>query len=181
MKLTEYCVKKGRHWSWPFIFRSTNNPKELVWRVYLDKQSTYDLLTNDQKDWNKLLGIKRYFFKPRRFSIMLAHRWNIDEKRHEFSPYVHLPDQDSPISYKNDDFWFALPEECEFLIEIRIFKSAIEFSVEVISHEINPFEVNSWSLQIHESTFGKWWEINTWFGGNRKAPSNYSIWKERVQ
>lgn len=176
MALNKYTVKEGRHWSWPLSVSSIKNPREIAWEVLIDESAIYDLKSNDQYDWNKLLGIKRNFFRPREHSFMLAHRWNTEMLQHEFSPYIHLPGQSQPISFTNKDHWFSTPEKCNFVVEITIRPTRVEFKIEGLSHTL---DVPMFEQTLINSTQGRWWEISTWFGGNMKAPSNYSVWKEK--
>jgi hypothetical protein len=169
--MKRYTVKKGRHWSLPFTFKSIKNPEIVTWKVIVDSGAIYILDGNDQLDWNKALGVKKNYFKPQEYSFMLGHRWNPDSLRHEFTPYIHIPGEPI-VSFKNKDFWFDTEIDAEFMLEIIIKPTFVRYLARSSNGEISDF--------IHHfdtESSGRWWHINTWFGGNRKAPKDYSILK----
>jgi hypothetical protein len=164
-------VFKGLHFSLPPIIRPIKFKQRstITWVVKVDEQATYNLNSPDQLDWNKLLGVKKKYFNSHYMSAMLAHRWNPNTNRHEFAPYIHDPTF-GITKFINEDYWFDTPIKAEFEVRLLFIYNTIYFSVDVEG-------VSVAACSFSEDIEGLWWEINLWFGGNKKAPSKYSIKK----
>jgi hypothetical protein len=170
-------VFKHLHASFPPIFKIHNfkHTKAITWEVTTDYRAVYQLHDPvDQLDWNKVLGIKKEYFNSHYHSIMLAHRWNSDAFQHEWAYYIHDP-KHGIIKPPENTLFFTSPS------------STIYFSIHFWNtHKcvINIADGNNTEQFIYESSAplaGRWWETNLWFGGNRRAPSNYSITKKRIK
>ena len=69
-----------------------------IW-VRFNESAIYNHGDSDQLDWNKLIGIKKRFFKPMQDSTMIAWRYNVKTGRVEITSYKH----ENGVRYISDD------------------------------------------------------------------------------
>lgn len=99
-------IPKGRHTKWKFPKRVKGN---LCYRFKFDESARYNHKDHDQKDWNKLIGVKRKFFKPMYDSVMLAWRYDIEKDVIQLTDYYHIKGQriiDTDIKEVKINEWF---------------------------------------------------------------------------
>jgi hypothetical protein len=182
-------VKKGRHWSLPTIKR-VSNPTFTVraehpdmWKYLIDKSdvpggnvsATIDgkltTVNRDQYDWNKLIGIKKNFFSPRKNSTMIGWRYNPITDCVEFVPYWHDENGGAHFDYKV----FRVPFssiEAHISINIGISHSVWSVNPQV---DIRCGESSRQWLLPQNAYMGKGWLIANRFGGQQKAPKDITF------
>ena len=84
--MKRFVIKKGKRFSWRWIprLKLLFNAKKRYWHVKFTEQSKYtlkegDKIDEDQKDWNKLLGISYNFTDTRTNTSMVGWRYNIEK------------------------------------------------------------------------------------------------------
>jgi len=168
--LTKYTVKKGRHFSFPRVFKFKRNPTAVKWEVSFDANSNYILknadgsVSNDQKDWNKLCGLFFNLFNTRSQTAMVGWRYNIENDQIELAPYYHVngsTDRFPPLMtlVRNELVTLTLTINRNPNMYVWTF----EKKGETKSHEF-PFS--------HSRKFCSF--INFYFGGNKRAPQKVS-------
>ncbi len=193
-------VKKGRHWSWPLtIKRAKNNLHSFIisaedadmWKYELENFRGYSehkfvgialeywkkkFPTSNQADWNKLCGIKKNFFQPRKNSTMIGWRYNPIDECVEFVPYWHDENGGAHFGYEP----FAM--DCKGIDDT----SRISISISPLRHKINILSYRqmadsteyvkskTWELPQNAYT-GKGWLILHWFGGQMKAQKDITF------
>lgn len=142
--------KKGRHKSKPFKLKRLSNLKASV--IFLPS-CRYNHGNNDQKDWNKLLGVKKRFFSPRENSILIGWRYNTDTDEVELIPYIH---------YKGAVIKDYVPVK----VKVGIITD-ISIDEDLVKIKDRYFDVpRDWK---------KGWYVNSWFGGQKKSPHDILI------
>ena len=110
MKRTTF---KGQHMSWfpwpkrlkgkSHTFTITIEDPEMwiyKYRGAVDYERGYIDFSGNQWDWNKLIGIKKRLFSPRKNSVMLGWRWNPIDNCLELCPYWHDENGGAHFDYK---------------------------------------------------------------------------------
>ena len=85
-------MSKIRHWKYikpQIALPKLKKIRSISGWVKFDEKYPYDTGDN-QKDWNKLLGIKISLFGQHRESIMIGHRWDPRLKKVQLIPYFHF-------------------------------------------------------------------------------------------
>jgi hypothetical protein len=174
-------VFKGLHFSLLPIFKAHNikGDKALHWKISVDDKAIYDLDDPvDHLDWNKVLGIKKEYFNPHYHSIMLAHRWNPFTSKHEWAYYIHDPKHGIIKPPEGEVFYTS---EHTSTLTFNLYFSKYDKSRCYFYIYTEDKIYNSFVYESSAPLAGRWWETNLWFGGNRRAPSNYSITKKRIK
>lgn len=145
--MTTITHRKGRHRSRPFRVKRLSR-----WTAtyVFDASCAYNIGA-EQKDWNKLCGIKRRFFRPMRDSVMVAWRWNDGI---ELIPYVHVAG--------GRDFYFD---------PVKVYPG----EPVTVSIDLNTGVTIGGKFYSLPQTWVKGWFINAWFGGTCPAPHRMSI------
>lgn len=193
--MKKFKIKKGRHYSTPLLANATrylskSKAKDVQSYVFmLDDSCEYcknNELGGDCKDWNKLLGMS---FSPRwnarKNSVMLAWR-HTSGSGLEVQPYLHgwkgVPQYEDYISFqikKNVYYLVEISRDAIFLSQI----TDIIFDKETggYDYSIPELPIWHWSLTNKKDfkSSKRFRQINTWFGGNRKAPQNITIQLDR--
>lgn len=82
-----YTIFKGWHFSFPWIPRIYWNKDDYNWNVIFTNSCKYDHGTNDQLDWNKLVGISNHL-NPRKDSLRIVWRYNKETDLFEIALYT---------------------------------------------------------------------------------------------
>ncbi len=172
-------ILKGFHFSFLPIIKRV---ERLSYEVTFDKSAMYDLGSFDQFDWNKLIGVKANYFSPRKNSLMVGWRWNITKQCIQLTDYRH--DSEGTALY-NDNGILDIPlKDISKPFKIEIYEGFIEEEKHgaVIGICLRIIANNS-KTKVERKFFdlptllksSKWWVINSWFGGNRRAPQTIKI------
>lgn len=145
---------KGFHFSFPFILRRIK-PVDLEWQVVFSDESKYDVDV-DQSDWNKLLGVKWDYFKPREDAIMCGWRYDIATDLFDLCMYVHENGSYNPYAQK----LLSVKSHASIQISFNEAEKKVVFFVSETAEDRVRVELD-WAA------FGTAWIINSWFGGNR--------------
>ncbi len=151
-------ILKGTHFSFPSFFRSA---RTVNWVYELSINSSYDLKSEDQLDWNKLIGVKQNYLDPMKNSVMLAWRWNVEKQVNELAWYWHT-------DYERH--W------SEVIAEVKL-KEKFTLIMKTTNREVifNLVTKNKSSQKILSYSNSIWYLINSWFGGNRTASQTINI------
>lgn len=168
-ELTAYTISEGQHFCFPRIFKSRNRPERVAWRVRFAANCDYDLKDNDQKDWNKLCGLFYNLFNTRDNTVMVGWRWNKDRARMELCAYYHV---DGSRDFTKPLLDVALEEDLQ--VEIQIDYTKKEYTVVLLRSSDGQRVENTMAFTHNRGTC---WEINTYFGGNRVAPQDVTVFK----
>ena len=172
IEMTEYTIKKGRHFSMPRIFKLRNRPEKVSWLVEFSEHCAYDLGDEDQKDWNKLVGLFYNFFNTLDNTVMVGWRWNPETRLMELNAYYHV---DGSREFTRP----LLDVELGKLVRVDI----------LVNYEKREYTValerySDGKQAVHTKAFsharGRCLEINTYFGGNETAPRNLTIRKAYI-
>ncbi len=165
-----YTVKKGKHFSFPRVFKIGWKLKKIQWRVIFNEDCNYIMkdekgeIHSDQKDWNKLCGVFYNMFNTRKNTAMMGWKYDPIKDKIDIAPYYH-------ISGSTD--WFrpmlSLNRGDELFLELEIDRISKKYiwlmrvGKNVVTHEM-PF--------THKKKLNAF--INFYFGGNQKSPQEVS-------
>ena len=189
LRKSKFTVKKGRHFSLPFTVDRALRSDTYSWIVQLDKSMRYDLKDKtEQKDWNKLLGLKDKYFRSMFNTVMLAWRYNIERDKVELGPYVHnkgkrlLPNEiftfKTNKNYHNGGS-LSVDSWDKILVELKYSKESYTMSLYSLNGNKENQEIASWVFPFQKTTTKPWY-INHWFGGTLKAPSTIKMYILKV-
>ena len=160
---------------WEYEFKKVREPLpegEEYWEpAFPDKPETHDhikmltttrdVINPNQLDWNKLIGIKKNLFSPRKNSVMLGWRWNPIDNCLELCPYWH--DENGGAHFDYEPFKVT-PQQSK-----RIDLCFIDNKIQVMVWDnIDGHSGKLWSLPDN-AYIGTGWMISPWFGGQEKA------------
>jgi hypothetical protein len=146
----KYTIEKNRHFSLP------RTPKFLVRKVegtFSFTNSVYNLVGDDQYDWNKLTGISFNPLQPDQNAIMIGWRWNKTTEKFEVGPYYNI--DGSNVAPDHIFTSFSENQKIKFKITYdTVIIGSIQYKV--------PDNLNTryWSS----------FRIQPFFGGNKPAP-----------
>ena len=158
----KYTIKEGKHISTPIKLELTKS-NVLKGSFYFTKYSKYNLHSVDQLDWNKLTGFKYDLGYPDR-SVMIGWRYDTLNNVFQVAPYFNNNGNINPL----DSEIINISEN-----EIVLFQ---------ITHKDNTAGVylsgkNSYSYKEICLESGNLKSIvNPYFGGNRKATNEISLY-----
>ena len=170
--MKKITIHKGFHRPFSFIpacFKGMTTEKKfrIKKKIKFTESCKYNLRNNDQYDWNKLFGVCFGIFGIHKNSARFVWR---------YVPYFKEVIEIGVYYYKNGKrsaqrvFFAQVGEEREY--EIEVFTDTdgtyITFYIDETHLDIEKFEVNS------KVTFG----CGLYFGGNRRAPQDISIYME---
>ena len=150
------AIEKPEMWKYRFLDSNAVYHYAIVtkFRVNSRAPEIYDL---DQWDWNKLIGIKKNFFQPRKNSVMVGWRYNPVNDCVEFVPYWHDENGGAHFDYEP----LCIPSnELDEPLRIIFRKSYVDID--------NAHRGKGWGLPDN-AYIGTGWMINPWFGGQQKA------------
>lgn len=177
------CVNKGRHAYKPGIWNT--GADEIAYEWQFTAESRYDLLGVDQQDWNKLTGISFNLFNSRKWSFMVAWRYDVAVDSFELTPYYHLESNRYSVDWgdpEGNEIWQGQP----FRVGVdEIFSTRISIDEQGSNGWVRLQLITETTSRSHEWNFGEVVsgsrrEINTWFGGNREAPSDLCLRRKRI-
>ncbi len=171
--LTPYRIGQGRHFCLPRIFRTRRRPERVSWLVVFEENCAYDLGDEDQKDWNKLLGLFYNLFDPLDNTAMVGWRWNLDTERMELNAYYHI-DGNREFTRPLLDVPLREPVRIDLLVdyERKTYTTVLK-------------RLDDGKQATHRQTFAhdrtRCYEINTYFGGNEASPQAVTVRKGYVE
>lgn len=163
-----YTVQKGSHNFKPDTWAPIWWKKGIHWNATFKEGCSYNLVDEDQKDWNKLVGIT-YSFNPTKKTVMVGWRWNRERNKIELNAYYHV----------NGNRYFTEPLARISLDEkcwgnIKITKKNYEVDIMTISRSgKTTFKKHTYPHRKNPRWIGRL--INPWFGGNEKAPNKMKL------
>lgn len=155
-------VKKGKHASKPRVFRKVK--ERLAFKITFPEECIYHIAGENQKDWNKALGIKERYIKPHLRTLMIAWRYAPITKDIEVIPYQHdkILFPDSPLNRRFHNIHLlrvSIGETLEGFIEVEE-----DFWRLIIRNE---------TIILPKSGSGiKGYIIRHYFGGDSEAPND---------
>ena len=164
MSFKTFKVKKNRHYSRPRRFKIYRKPRTLKTTVIFNRDCDYDLVDQDQKDWNKLTGLT-YSFNPLSETVMIGWRYNRDTELIELGGYYHV---EKGRHFTEPLLSVRLGSIVETYIEVDYSKKTYTVRLKSEDNEVS----HTYSF-THNRTWAR--RINLWFGGNEKAPQTISI------
>lgn len=154
MKLTHF---KGIKPAWPWRIKKLKGNFNYTQRfTFVDP--VYDLKDKDeQKDINKLTGVKPKYFRPHYNSKMIGWRWNLETEEVEIFWYWHDEDEDFHFS----DVILTLKKGDSLDVGMYRHWHMTENNVELAIQRVGSTEVH---YDTYESS-ARLWLIESWFGG----------------
>ena len=148
--LTKVKINKGFHNSLPVLFRF-GTPD---WEYDIQIISHSPIKGEDEKDWNKLIGIKKDFFDPHKKSLMVG--WRDTENGRELNFYKHdgntIHGEPFTIISKNDTINVKFTQDGNLTyICVTVMGKAFAERIDI----------------------KRGFLINQWFGGTSSAPIDY--------
>lgn len=146
-----YCLKNW-HYFLPSIPTLYWKKKIYKWQAVFDTNCIYDLQNQDQLDWNKLVGVSKYF-NPRLDSIRFVWRYNLETELIEIALY----------SEKNYAFEYKLLNTVKPTEKLKLSMCFEGYKVTVQVNDV--MYTTSYILDKNLMI-----RCNPYFGGNRVAP-----------
>jgi hypothetical protein len=179
--MTAYTVKAGKHAFSPYAFCLKRNPKQMAWRVTFGKGSDYTLPYPDNRDWNKGGGLSYRMLTNHEHSIMWGWRWNAEKNEHEVCMYAHLDgvrkvgkSHTAPPDVQDKEVAYEVPFGIECLITLKIENGKYLMGFSVPGRPVNYCALT----YTHREGWARC--IGAWFGGNRQAPQNMTLYIEKT-
>ena len=186
--MPDLIIKKGAHASKPYHLRIRRSPQDFHFMVTF-QDGMYHLLHQgktdpDQYDWNKLLGMSFNLFTNHENSWMIGWRYNILNKTIELNRYWHSAGK----MYHDREPFAAIDPKLGGLSGSMY----LDYKNKRVFGQVQTWkrfdssakqESKHVDLQTHNIEFvlddmRPWTrEINTWFGGNEKAPRTIKLFK----
>ena len=120
---------------------------------------------NNQMDWNKLTGFKGQYFKPMFDTAMIGWRWNKEIKKFQVVPYFH---SGGPQHICKEECIMTFEVFDKIIAKITVFNGIY---CTIILHNPSNGEQLTDSINFSK-TYKKFYQINTWFGGQNTPPKN---------
>lgn len=166
----DMCVDRGQHRYQPYHLNLNDDRVEYLWE--LTPASKYDLIDEDQQDWNKLTGQSFKLLNSAECSLMAAWRYNIEEDVFELSPYMNLDgekynvDTGDPAGFPMwGGYIIKVKADEQFRTRIKVNEFG-QAQLDVITDDMGLL----FRWDFGEVAQGTMREIYPWFGGNEKAP-----------
>lgn len=154
--------------SLPPTFRTGTN---IDWHYEITIHDSYLIAEEDQADWNKLIGVKTNYFKPRENSLMVGWSWNPKKQMNDFAFYEH---KDNKVYYTNSLGSVPLGKSIGWKANSR--GNMVTQTLILPDYQSYPFQFT----QVFDDD--RFYLINTWFGGtntktglNSVAPNNLNF------
>lgn len=164
--LTKYTVQQGRHDFTPNPTPLPGEARSFDGVAKFSPSMWYDNLGDDNADWNKLIGVYRYFdFKKNQNAFILA--WRPDIKiRDVFELCLYENIQGANVPHESAIFKVKADQLFRFTLEEINGKYTLYINGNLVDTQRNdkPFK-----------TIGI---VSAWFGGNRKAPQTMWCWMD---
>lgn len=166
-----YTVREGQHaFTPPVSLNIGRGWKRIGWKCRLTESCVYDFGNADQADWNKLAGVSFHLSTNHKNSIMFGWRWNPALQVFDLNSYAHIAGETfmggPAVSVAPDTPFFVWMEIDYAAAYVRLTFNVGDFTrVEFVNFP----DIPRWNR-----------EIGAWFGGNREAPHQMTIEKERV-
>lgn len=136
-------------------------------KVTFNESCIYNYGEINQWDWNKLVGIKKSLFFPKKNSFMIGWRWNSDKDRLELTPYYH--DGEGNNHFNDRGVFYVSREELKDPITIKIDTSGFNTSFSLNSRNYSYYSTSPCYIE------GGGWLINPWWGGTKLPPHKSTI------
>lgn len=168
-KFDTYTVFAGGRGSRPMRAQRFEGATWVEWELAFDSSAIYDFSGRpyavDQYDWNKLVGLKWDFFKPRNNSLLVGWRWNLNTRQIELAPYLHQDggrEMHPPVVQIRPDERLSIRIDWSETKRVRyVFSSAGRAPVT---------ELYTFRVPDHDP-----WQILHWFGGTQAAPHDIAL------
>ncbi len=171
--MKKFVHKAGTHFALPQEIKVRNKPEKVTWRCKFGANTNYDLKDVDQLDWNKLLGLYYNLLNTMADTVMVGWRYNKEMDLIEMNAYYHV---DKGRDYT--ETLMTVKREEEFLVTILVDYNKKTYTV-ILERPRDGKKVQDSFVFNHNRKLAM--DINTWFGGNEKAPQEIHIFKEVVQ
>lgn len=176
-----YSINEGQSRWWPFIFRWYRDFKKAIWYVIPDKSMQFNYQYNngvvdeDWRDWKKIGGLSFAdwrnlinLFRKDKDSVILAWRWNVEIKKHEFAIYENRNNHNIP--YESPSQILRIDADEKAVLEIH--KSGNDFKCYLFENEQTYLDVNPIVITPRfKATMFSY--INLWYGGKNNSKGPY--------
>ena len=148
----------------PYIERVKD---KLEYKITFNESCIYDHGDIDQWDWNKLIGVKKNFFSPRKNSFMVGWRWNKEKDRLELTNYSH--DVNGKAFYNDRGIFYISREELKdpIIVKLDLIKQMLKLTIKS-KHFAYGAEFREQLFKNSVGIIG--WVIRDWFGGTKLTP-----------
>ena len=165
----QYVVNAGGRGSRPMRVLRFPGAEWVEWEFAFDSTAIYDFsrksYARDQYDWNKLVGLKWDFLRPRNNTLLVGWRWNLETRQLELAPYLHA-DGDREM---HKPMYFVVPGE---RFGVRIDWSAKTSATFTFTKAGEKPVVREYTFSVPD---GDPWQILHWFGGTQAAPHDIAL------
>ena len=169
--MATYRVKQGKHDYRPNKFWIKKGQHKFRYHVVMDENNVYDLVDEDQHDWNKGGGISNYLWSNFKMSCMWGFRFNKESNLFEHAGYFH---RNGDVLYPGRGFDPTKIVSTDlgehFIVDVVMKKSQMSVIFYDIQENVREtYEVDKPKHRKYSR------EIGSWFGGNETAPRDLSF------
>lgn len=167
-----YKIPKGWHYSVTPCLRIYKRPYNKRYRVRFDSSAIYVFDDEDQRDWNKLVGLT-YTLNPLNETVMVGWRWNPAIGKVELCAYYHIGKQryfSEPIAAVSIGSWFDVDIRIDYLMR------TYTVTIESLEKEANGSDTRTFN---HDRKWCR--EIRPYFGGQKTAQRKVTIEVKRLE
>lgn len=169
--MKKYSCRQGSHVFSPSVSLNIDLGEKLWgWLIQFDESCIYDHHDDDQYDFNKVGGVSFRLLDNLDISSLFGWRWNIEKGVMEINVYNHISGRRDigPVGMN-----LSVGEKAYLWLEI-------DFSLGNVTHRMMK-EETVYSLTTAFPKIPKFnREIGAWFGGNKTAPHDMVIYKEKI-
>lgn len=176
-----YTINKGSSRWFPFTFKWFTDFSKAIWYVFPDRSMEFnykyngDEVDQDWHDWKKIGGLsfanwRNIFnlFRKNQDAAMLAWRWNVEIKKHEFIVYENKKGNSIPY----DSLIQILRIDAEEKAVLEIHKEGNKFKCYLFENEQTYLDVDPIIITPRfKATLFSY--INLWYGGSNNSPGPY--------
>ena len=163
-----YTVYANGRGSRPMQVRRFEGAAWVEWELAFDDSAAYDFsgesYARDQYDWNKLVGLKWDFLRPRQNTLLVGWRWNLETQQIELAPYLH------------EDGGREMHPPATTLSPHERFTVRIGWTAERATFSFTRAGAKPVVLDYaFDVPTGDPWQILHWFGGTQAAPHDIAL------
>lgn len=173
----EQTIEQGNHFvkTSDRIVKIRWRPKVVEYDIVFSKNTNYDLKGVDQQDWNKLIGLYFNLANTRDNTVMVGWRYNIEEDIIEVCPYYHIDGPRVVAESPDQIVKIKRGETLRVKIEVEYKRRKRAFTVRLSNGTLFKSHHQKYDAKLVISN-----QINFYFGGNRTAPQDVTIYVKQL-
>lgn len=164
-----YKIKQGRHRAYPLSLGIHTGKTSESYEVIFDESCRYELDSENQEDWNKLVGWS--YGLHHQNSIRIAWRYNKESDKIQLALYIY--ENGIRIIKESGNFY-----DINELIRLELFHSYSHITLMTGNYNANTW-INAYKTKL--TTKPKWgYNLGCYFGGNMESPKDMKIWIKKI-